>query len=75
MLKRVSQRHCLECNLAFGDPAFTYLAGRTEKGPAYWTDEGVLCSLKCSVAHFKKRGAEGRPMVEPADEPFVDRSR
>ncbi|WP_112664047.1 hypothetical protein [Microvirga flavescens] len=70
MLNRLSQRRCLECGRLYGDPDFTYHAGRIEKGPAYWTDEGVLCSHACSVAHFKRRNEEGRPMAEPADETF-----
>ena len=46
-----------------------------ENGAAYWSDRGILCSPKCSLAHFRKREAEGTLSHEPAPDPFDDPSR
>ncbi len=70
MLNRPQPRTCVECGLPFGHPDFAYHAGRIENGPAYWSDEGLLCSHGCSTAHFDRREKEGRPMIAPAPNPF-----
>ena len=70
MLNRTQARTCLECGLPYGHPSFVYEAGRIEKGPAYWSDRGLLCSHACSTAHFERRVREGNPMREPAPHPF-----
>jgi len=44
--------------------------GRIENGPAYFTDRGVLCSPKCSLAHYVKREAEGTLRSAPPPNPF-----
>jgi hypothetical protein len=75
MLKRLTPRACIECGLPYGDPGFTYYAGKAQSGPAYWSDEGLLCSPACMVEHVKRRNEEGRPMMAPAPDPFKGRSR
>ena len=70
MLNRPQPRNCVECGLPFGHPDFVYHAGRVESGPAYWSDEGLLCSHGCSAAQFERREKEGRPMIAPAPNPF-----
>ena len=59
MLARTEKYRCIECGLAYGEPAFWLHGGRIENGPAYWTDRGMLCSPQCSLAHHRKR-AGGR---------------
>jgi hypothetical protein len=70
MLNRPQKRTCVECGLAYGHPDFTYHAGQVQDGPAYWSDQGLLCSHTCSVAHFVRREKDGTPMTEPAPDPF-----
>lgn len=70
MLKKAQARTCIECGLPYGHPDFTYHAGRTESGPAYWSERGLLCSHACSMAHFEKRVKAGDPMTEPAPNPL-----
>jgi hypothetical protein len=70
MLKRTQARTCVECGLAYGHPDFSYHYGRTENGPSYWSDRGLLCSHACSLAHFERREKEGDPMTEPAPNPL-----
>lgn len=73
MLARPETRRCIECGLPFGMPGFSYYHGDIEEGPAYWVDRGVLCSPACSVAHFRRREAEGSLPAMPADNPFEQR--
>jgi len=62
---------CIECGLAFGAPAFQYWEGDVANGPAYWCDRGLLCSPECSVAHYRRRRAEGTVPDSPAPDPFL----
>jgi len=66
MLARPETLRCIECGLASGDARFAFHQGRTENGPAYWCDRGVLCSPRCSVAHYHRRSAEGTLPDDPA---------
>jgi len=68
MLARTEKHRCIECGLAYGEPSFS-LHG-TSGGPAYWTDRGVLCSPQCSLAHHRKRAAEGTLPPAPPPSPF-----
>ncbi len=70
MLKKTQPRGCIECGLPLGQAGFAHYAGRSENGPAYWSDRGFLCSHMCSVAHFERRVKEGEPMREPAHNPL-----
>jgi hypothetical protein len=70
MLNRPQKRTCVECGLPFGHPDFSYESGQVQKGPAYWSDHGLLCSHGCSVAHLVRREKEGTPMMAPAPDPF-----
>jgi hypothetical protein len=69
MLTRPHHTHCVECGKPFGDPTFTYEAGRIENGAAYWSDRGLLCSHACAIEHFQRRRAAGDPMRDPAPNP------
>jgi hypothetical protein len=70
MLRRRIQRSCVECGRAWGDPGFVCYSGKTAGGPAYWSDDGLICSPACMLAHAKKREQEGRPMTAPAQDPM-----
>ena len=70
MLARPEKRRCIECGLALGEPGFALHGGRVESGPAYFTDRGILCSPRCSLAHYRKRAADGTLPAAPADDPF-----
>jgi poly-beta-hydroxyalkanoate depolymerase len=70
MLARPETRRCIECGLPYTMPGFNYHHGQIENGPVYWSDRGILCSPTCSLAHFKRRGAEGTLPVAPAPNPF-----
>ncbi|EKF19901.1 hypothetical protein [Nitratireductor pacificus] len=70
MLTRPDKHCCIECGKAFGAPGFAYHEGLIENGPAYWADRGVLCSIQCSLAHHRKRLAEGTVPDKPAPDPF-----
>ena len=70
MLTRLHHTSCVECGKPYGDPAFTYEAGRIENGAAYWSDRGLLCSPPCAIEHFKRRRTAGDPMRDPAPNPL-----
>ena len=70
MLTRPHHTRCVECGKPYGDPAFAYEAGRIEKGAAYWSDRGLLCSHPCAIEHFKRRRTAGDPMRDPAPDPL-----
>jgi hypothetical protein len=70
MLARPETYRCIECGLPYQAAGFQYYHGELEKGPAYWTDRGLLCSAQCSLAHYTKRKAEGTLPQEPAPDPF-----
>ena len=70
MLARPETYRCIECGLPYQANGFSYYHGELERGPAYWTDRGILCSPKCSLAHHRKRAAEGTLQQEPAPDPF-----
>jgi hypothetical protein len=72
MLARPGALRCIECGLAFGEPAFSLHYGRIENGPGYFTDRGVLCSPRCSLAHYRKREAEGTLPAAPPPNPFEE---
>lgn len=70
MLARPEKYRCIECGLPYADEGFDLHYGRLENGPAYWCDRGLLCSPRCSLAHFKKRKADGTLPQAPAPDPF-----
>ena len=70
MLARPEIKRCIECGTPYGAPTFWYQEGIAAHGPAYWSDRGVLCSPSCSLAHFRRREAEGTLQQEPAIDPF-----
>lgn len=71
MLARPEKFACVECGLPFGTEDFAYHGGDISQGPAYYTDRGVLCSAKCSLAHHEKRQAEGTLPTAPARNPMT----
>jgi hypothetical protein len=76
MLARPEKHRCIECGTPFGAVGFWYYQGNVDNGPAYWSDRGILCSPACSVAHHRKRAAEGTLPDHPAPNPFdIDRMR
>ena len=70
MLARPDTYRCIECGLSYQASGFSYYHGELERGPAYWSDRGIFCSPKCSLAHYRKRAAEGTLQQEPAPDPF-----
>jgi hypothetical protein len=70
MMKQGIARKCVECGLPFGDAAFACQSNQVAKGPAYWSDQGLICSYICSAAHFVRRVKEGTAMAAPAPNPF-----
>jgi hypothetical protein len=72
MLARPQTYRCIECGLAFGEPGFSYYHGDIDNGPAYWTDRGILCSPRCSLAHHRRRSADETLPAAPAPYPFDD---
>lgn len=71
MLARPETRRCIECGLPYGSIGFACYHGDIDEGPAYWSDRGILCSPKCSLAHWRKRDAEGSMPSVPAPDPFL----
>ena len=70
MLALPEKYQCIECGLPYGAEGFDLHYGRTTNGPAYWCDRGLLCSPKCSLAHYRKRREDGTLPSQPADSPF-----
>ncbi len=70
MLARPEKYRCVECGTLYGTDKFSYYEGIIENGPAYWSDRGLLCSARCSLAHHKKRMEEGTVPHEPAPNPL-----
>jgi hypothetical protein len=70
MLARPEKYKCIECGLPVGAEGFSLHYGRLENGPAYWSDRGVLCSPACSLAHTRRRAAEGTLPDRPAGNPL-----
>jgi hypothetical protein len=70
MLARTPRALCVECQKPLGAPGLRPKGGRAENGPAYWSDEGVICSHACAARHAARRTAEGRPIREPASNPL-----
>jgi hypothetical protein len=70
MLARPEKHRCIECGTPFGAVTFWYHQGDIHNGPAYWCDRGILCSPACSLAHNRKRVAEGTLPDHPATNPF-----
>lgn len=61
---------CIECGLPYRAPGFSYYHGDIDNGPAYWSDRGLLCSPRCSLAHHRRRESEGTLPQLPAPDPF-----
>jgi hypothetical protein len=72
MLARTPSLACLECGKPLAAPDFAFHGARRERGPAYWSDRGVLCSAVCATRHAAKRRAEGTDMRDPAPDPTAD---
>ena len=70
MLTRPHQAKCVECGKAYGRPDFEYHYNRIENGPAYWSDRGLLCTIECSMEHYKRRKEAGDPIGPPAPNPL-----
>lgn len=70
MLARPETQRCVECGTPYDAPTFHVWKGRPSNGPAYFCDRGILCSPGCSVAHFRRREAEGTLPDAPARDPF-----
>jgi len=70
MLARPDKHRCIECGLPYEAESFALHYGRVENGPAYWCDRGLLCSIECSLAHTRKRMAEGTMPRDPAPDPM-----
>lgn len=70
MLARPEPFRCVECGLPYGSPLFHHYHGDIAQGAAYWSDRGVLCSPKCSLAHHARRAAEGTLVDRPAPDPM-----
>lgn len=70
MLARPEKYSCIECGLPMGADGFHHYYGRIEDGPAYWSDRGILCSPACSMAHTRRRVAEGTLADRPAANPL-----
>lgn len=70
MLARPGKYSCIKCGLPYGADTFGYHHGNIEFGPAYWSDRGLLCSPDCSLAHHRKRAADGTLPTAPAPNPF-----
>lgn len=70
MLARPDIYRCVECGLPYPAEGFSHYEGKIENGPAYWSDRGILCSPRCSMAHHRRREAEGTLPAAPAPDPF-----
>ncbi|TPK41573.1 hypothetical protein FJ492_19400 [Mesorhizobium sp. B2-5-4] len=70
MLARPDAYRCIECGLSYRAAGFSCYHGDVANGAAYWSDRGILCSPRCSLAHHRKRAAEGTLQQEPAPDPF-----
>jgi len=70
MLNRTPLQNCVECGKPMSAPDFGFHGGQRLSGPAYWSNEGLLCSPACAMAHVQRRRAEGREMREPAANPL-----
>lgn len=70
MLARPDIYRCVECGLPYRADGFWYYQGRIENGAAYWSDRGILCSPQCSLAHYRRREAEGTLAERPVPDPF-----
>lgn len=70
MLARPEKFNCIECGLSLGQDGFCHYRGKVENGPAYWSDRGLLCSPRCSLAHSCRRAADGSLPQRPADNPL-----
>jgi hypothetical protein len=66
----VDPYRCIECGLPYRASGFSHYHGEIGNGPAYWSDRGILCSPRCSLAHYRRREAEGTLRREPAPDPF-----
>lgn len=73
MLARPDTFRCIECHLPFTGPGFAYIHGDIAEGAAYWSDRGVLCGPKCSLAHVARRRAEGTMPQLPTPNPMTGR--
>lgn len=60
MLRMNTRRACVECGKLADAEDFGFHKGRRGSGPAYWSDEGLICSPACAVSHVARRRAQGR---------------
>lgn len=70
MLARPEAKRCVECGTPYEAASFHYWKGIVGNGPAYFSDRGILCSPACSVAHFRRREADGTLPEQPAPDPL-----
>ncbi|RWC37195.1 MAG: hypothetical protein EOS70_02515 [Mesorhizobium sp.] len=70
MLARPDAYRCIECGLPYRAAGFRHYRGKIEDGAAYWSDRGTLCSSQCSLAHNRKREAEGTLPQAPVPDPL-----
>lgn len=70
MLARPETKRCVECGTPYEAASFHYWYGMAERGPAYFSDRGILCSPQCSLTHFRRRESEGALPSQPAIDPF-----
>lgn len=71
MLWTNARRACVECGKLSDAEGFGHHYGQRRNGPAYWSDDGLICSPTCVASHVAKRRAEGREMREPSPAPGV----
>jgi hypothetical protein len=73
MLAKTPRFTCVECAATDASPHFQWHYDRPGNGPAYWSDQGPLCSASCALAHFRKRESRGEVPQTPAAAPFKER--
>lgn len=74
MLRLNAARACVECGKLKDAEGFDFEKGRRANGPAYWSDDGLICSAACAVSHVARRRGEAREMREPSPAPGVGAS-
>ena len=72
MLARTPRFTCVACGTTDASPRFSFHYDRPERGPAYWSDQGPLCSAACALAHVRKREGRGEGFHTPAAAPFKE---
>jgi hypothetical protein len=69
MLARTPKHPCIECGKGFHEEGFAYDHDEMALGPAYWSDQGLLCSVTCAASHVRRRSAEGTMPNKPVECP------